>query len=175
MKINKHILTTIIIIGLFISTASNVIAASDPTFEVDPKEPEQLSTVTITASFESYDDIEEINFLFNECTKDNICFTRQNVTMTNSDDGEWKVTIKLEHDDSAYVQYWLNIKTIDGWYEFPEESPYPKTYLKEKVTNGGSNGNANGQGNNDTPGFEIIIMIISIMSIIAIFKMKKRY
>ena len=175
MKINKSIITTIIIIGLYLSIAGTAIAASDPTFEVNPEEPEQLSTITFTASFESYNDIENIYFLFNECTKDNICFTRQNESMTNLGEGEWTVTIKLEHDDSAYVQYWINIQTKDDWYEYPEEAPYPKTDLKEKVTNGGTNGNTNGQGNNDTPGFEIIIMIISIISIIAILNRKKRY
>ena len=173
-SIVKMLIGIFFIFGLYLLIINNVIAYSDPTIDVDPVEPEQLSTLTITITFDDYDDIQEVFLLYNECTKNDICFTRQNKSMTNLGDGKFELNINLEHDDAAYIQYWVEFKTNEGWQAFPEEPPYPKTYLKEKQTNGGSNGNTNGQNNNDTPGFELIGMMISIISILIFVHLKKR-
>ena len=101
-----------------------------------------------------------------------ICFIRGNKSLTNMGNGVYELTINLEHDNSAYIQYWIEFNTDEGWKAFPEVTPYPKTYLKEKQTNNGSNNN--GQNNNDTPGFELIGIIISIMLILLFVHIRKR-
>jgi hypothetical protein len=171
MKIDFKI-KLLIIIGIFLLLTMNVSAYSEPDINVDPTEPEQLSEVTFTVTFDDYDDVNEVFILYNECTKNDICYTRVNKSLNNVGNGNYEITVNLEHDDSFYVQYWVEFNTDEGWKVFPEDTnQIPKTYLKEKQTNGGSNNN--GQ-NNDTPGFEIFGVFISIILIMVIINIKKR-
>lgn len=161
-----------IISAIFLFFVLNVSAYSEPSIDVDPEEPEQLSEVTFIVTFDDYNDVNEVFLVYNECTKNDICYTRGNISLNNIGNGKFEGTINLEHDDSYYVQYWLEFNTDDGWKVFPEETnQIPKTYLREKQTNGGSN--TNGE-NNDTPGFEIFGILISIILIMVMINIKKR-
>jgi hypothetical protein len=152
-SILKILFVTILIFGVYITICNNVIAYSEPTINVDPVEPEQLSKITFSITFDDYDDIQDVFLLYNECTKNNICFTRENKSLIDLGSGKFKLDVNLETDD--------------GWKAFPEEPPYPKTYLKEIQTN-------NEQNNNDTPGFELIGIIFSIIFILLFIHIRKR-
>jgi hypothetical protein len=168
----KKLLKIVIIFGVYLSLIYSVIAYSEPTIEVDPLEPEQLSSMIFKVTFDDYNDVNEVFLLYNECTKNDICFTRENKSLINMGNGVYELTINLEHDNSAYIQYWIEFNTNEGWKAFPEEAPYPKTYLKEKQTSNGSNNN--GQNNDDTPGFELIGIIISMIFILLFVHIRKR-
>ena len=162
----------LMILAIFLLFILNVSAYSEPNINVDPEEPEQLSEVTFTVTFDDYDDINEVFLVYHECTKNDVCYSNNNKSLNNIGNGKYEITINLEHDNSYYVQYWLEFNTDDGWKVFPEEtSQYPKTYLMEKQTNGGSNNNGE---NNDTPGFEIFGILISIILIMVMINIKKR-
>jgi hypothetical protein len=145
------------IVCAILSIYTSSVVAADPTITVSPEEPTRKSTVTFTAEFDS-DDIQSVYFNYNECTNE-ACYSLYNKSMTYISDNKFEVEITLLKDDATYVQYWLEFKSADGW----SKSEVEKTYLLT-----GSSGDSN-----DTPGFEFLLVALSIVFLAIIFKRKR--
>jgi len=160
----KNILmATIIIIGLFVS---NSIVIAIPVVEdvtINPMEPTPLSTVTITATITNGEGIDEVHLMIQECKSDVLCFFMENHTM-NLVNGEYQYNYKLQHEDATLFKYNFVILSNGKWFITEETTD---VYLK---LDSGDSGN----GGNDTPGFELILLLIAIF--VGVFLLKrKRY
>lgn len=145
-----------IICGLLLIYTSSVIAA-DPTITVSPEKPSRKSTVTFTAEFDD-SDIQNVYLKYNECN-DEICYSLYNKSMASVGDNKFEVDITLVKDDATYIQYWLEVESADGWSNLGVSEVYLST---------DSGGDSNG-----SPGFEFLLVALSIMLIVVVFKRKR--
>lgn len=155
---NRHVLLiSILVLGLYFSSA-NVVA--DPVVEnisTDPTSPAPLSTITVTANING-EDISSVNLTVSECDE-TVCFIYNTYPMSKSESGDWVAKATL-HDDSGrstHIKYGFDV--IDGGVI------YPLTDSTWRVDLAAENGDQNGNGGdgNSTPGFEIIYFLIVII------------
>jgi hypothetical protein len=97
--------------------------------------------------------------------------------MINIENNTWEETGTLIHDDTIYISVWLEILSDGTWYNFNDKRIEFDVIAADNGGNGngnGENGNGNGgNGSNDTPGFELIILVISILIGISIYSKKR--
>jgi len=160
VKRSTKIITTILVLfGLFISTAS-IVSAADPTVSIDPTEPTAKSSVTFTAEFTD-SDISNVKLIVQECNP-TICYAdKLETSMTEMSANNFEGSVTLTHDDGTYIKYWVEYKVGDV------ESSHGPIEKNLKTSNGNN-------GSNDSPGFEIILVFISVIMIMFILK-RKRY
>ena len=153
----------ILLVGmlLFVSTISAVPEIEGITFE--PQNPEPLSTVTFTATILG-DGITSVRIIIQEC-KEDICFIQNNFSMSQQGT-EYRAEVQLERDETTYVKYYLVIEDSEGWTNFKDD-------IKQFDLTLPSNGNQNGGNGDSSPGFEIILALISIFLIVMLFKRKR--
>ena len=151
------IIAILILLSLYLSIVGAV-AAEDPTVLVNPEKPARKSSVAFTAEFDD-SDIQNVYLKYNECN-DEICYSLYNKSMTSIGDNKFEVDITLVKDDATYIQYWLEVESADGWSNYLEVS---KVYLSIA-----SNGDSNG-----SPGFEFLLVALSIVLIAVVFKRKR--
>ena len=165
----KKILTAIIVlIGLCISSA---IVNAEPTVEditIDPAEPKVLDTVTITATINSSEAIDEVTIKIKECD-DTMCMPTETYQM-DLDAGMYTITHDLSYTKATYFGYKLII-TVNGT---ETETEFTNVTL-EPADNGGTNGGngGNGDGDNGIPGFELIPLFVSTLIVIFYLRRKR--
>ncbi len=165
-NMRKILITTIVILGLYIST-NGVIAAIGPSFELDPEEPNPKSTVMFTVTIPDSENISNVRLIVKECKGGDICFTDSfNESMTKKDVDTFELEITLKHDTATYIEYYVGYLNNDIWEEVDSE----KLNLKIESNNGNSNGNGDTNG---TPGFEIIPFLAAISIGILLFRRKR--
>jgi len=145
--------------------SSIVIAVAQPTYEItlNPSDPAPLSDVTFTAEVSSDDPISEVYLIVKEC-RDDLCYTPGfNESMSEITSGQYEKEIKLIHSDANNIEYWLVVNSNGTWYDF--QTDYEQKELKEV-----SNGNG---GSNDTPGFELISLLVAVSLGVLLFKRKR--
>lgn len=167
MKNNrKKYLVTFLFLGMILFTSINVIAV-DPTlesFSIDPEEPAPLSDITVTADIGG-EGITAVIVHIKECNKaQGVCFIQQNGTMTELETGKFQAQFTLKEDKADYIQYYFDI-TING-----EETRLDETWTIDLLVD--SNNNTS-NGDNGTPGFELIILIIAIGVGFILFRKKR--
>lgn len=161
----------IVLVGLCLTIISGFVVADEPTLELNPEKPYPQSDVTFTAEVTD-ENILEVRLEIQECNANTqICYPKQNLSMTEVSTGTYESTVTLQHADATYIQYTLKIKTTDGWDEYFKET---KVNLSEKPSNGDTNGDKNGNTNEDTPGFEFVGLALSVMFIMFILYKRKR-
>ena len=175
-KIMKNVLVATLVAGLCLSIMG-VATAEEPTIgeiTVSPEEPTRESEVTFTVDITG-DNIEEVRLVYKECN-DAFCHSKENISMTN-ESGTWTAITTLGWDDTTYCDCWPVIKFTNGtWREFDE---YTKEFdiladTGNGDTNGGDTTNGDGDIGGGTPGFELILVMISIVVALSIYKRKKR-
>jgi len=93
-----------------------------------------------------------------------ICFSEQSDEMIELESGSFQVQFTLKEDNADYIQYYFDI-TMDGEVvRFDEEWTID---LKVDSSSNGSN------GDNETPGFELIIFIAAIGVGLILFRKKR--
>jgi len=146
---------------------SNVIA--DPVVEeviINPVEPTPLSTVTISATITSGDNIDKVCLIIQECKGETLCFLRVNRTMSLVD-SNYQCEYKLQHEYATLFKYNFAILGDGEWFE----TEGTNVTLKLDSGNGGTNGGNNGGSSN--PGFEFIPLLIAIFVGILLLKRKR--
>lgn len=139
-------------------------------FSVAPEEPAPLSTITITADI-SGENISIVNLTIKECNWDaGICYSQQTVQMSEIDNGSYQAELTLQEDRATFLEYYFDITINDVEERLSNES---WLYNLTLDTNGGNQVNGNENGNNGTPGFEILSLLIAI-SVISILIRRKR-
>jgi len=162
MKNIKRMVFAILFLSLCLSTFS---VNANPTIEnitTNPVKPELLSTFTVIATITG-ENIISVNVTISECTEEPPaqCFkSHPNIPMTLNDNGKYEaeVTLTGTQDSIDHVQYLFIINDNGIEYQVGDL----KTYLK--TDNGGDNG---------SPGFELVILLIAVF-ISLIFLKRKR-
>ena len=151
------------------STVINVSSAGEPTVDIKPASPTPESTITFTATVED-ENTTEVRLVLQECDGNTgICFTKQNISMNSVDLDTYEISFALEHSEATYIQYSLLVKSNEGWKTYLDKT---KFNLTEKQN--GDNGKDNNNKDNDTPGFEFIGVLISVIFILLILNKRKR-
>jgi hypothetical protein len=142
---------------------------AEPTIEITPTKPEAESDVTFEVDLTG-ENVQNAYLWIQECNiNTGICYTDQNVSMTETSDGIYETTFTLEHDDATYFQYSILVNTGSGWLTFFKQT---KVNLAEPSNNNGNTGN--GDSGSDTPGFEFVALFMSVIFILLIMYRRKR-
>ena len=162
-------LSILIVCSVFLClylSISSVMAqpAVDITFE--PEEPAPESTITFTATV-SGENISEVYICLSEC-KEGLCYADSfNESMDEISEGVYQKEITMIHSDATYIEYWAVFNDNGTWYDFQEETANLKTSSDD---NGDT---TNGDDTDDTPGFEMILILLSLVALIFLFKRKR--
>jgi hypothetical protein len=154
-----------IIIALLGIVLFSMQVSAVPVVEITPEMPTPKGTIEVTVT-PNDDAIEEVYFEYSECQINGVCSTTKNVTCSKSSTTNFTASITLSLDNAAYLQY--TIVTYDGgnWTEY-------LTNTKVDYDTSSTNGNGNDNGDN-TPGFEFILLALSIMFISVMVYWRKR-
>jgi hypothetical protein len=163
---------TIFVIVLFLGLCLSIVSVkADPVIDVtiDPVEPEPHDTVMFYATITSDEEILEVRIIMQECN-DQICFSRSNESMDLVGD-VYQEKFELEKSTATYIKYWLEVYTADS---YTETDPTNVT-LKIESGNGNGNGDENGDedGGDDSPGFEILTLLIAVSIAFILLKRKR--
>jgi len=160
---NKIIVLSLILIAFLLTMIPQVTAADPEVSQIllDPEEPAPTETITFTATIESEDAPTSVYIVVQECKAD-ICFKDgYNESLTLLDGNNYQGAVTLGRDDATYIKYHVEMLINGVWYK------NDITELDLVVDNGngdtnGDNGDTNGgNGNNNTPGFELIALLIA--------------
>ena len=98
--------------------------------------------------------------------------------MTTTDNVTWTGSATLLWDLATIGHCWLEIKSNGIWYDYTPSLGYNTTDFDIlPIENGGDNGDNGGNGTDDsdgTPGFELALLVISIILAISIYKKKRK-
>jgi len=169
-RMNERLLIGVLLLGIFLVNVT-VVGAADPTVDdisYDPTSPTKESTITFTAEV-SGDDI-EVWLTVQECS-DEICYIdKHNESMTAAGDNTYEAVVTLEKNDATYVKYWLEVVSDNTWYSFKDDLEE----LHLSTSSNGDTGNGDDGGSNQSPGFELIVLMASIGIILFVFKRKRK-
>ena len=143
--------------------------AEDIDLTISPAAPTPLSTVTINATISGDYVINETFLRIKEC-KDTFCYLDTNYSMTEIGAREYQAVITLEHDDANNIGYQIVINSNGTWYDFFTEDHIFYEWLTVESSDGGG-GDSDGAGG--TPGFELVLMLVSIAVIVFILQRKR--
>ena len=144
-KIRNVILMGLIIIIFLLNVT--IVSAEDPTVIVNPTKPNIKSEITFNAEF-SEGGISNVELIVQECNNQ-ICYAdKLNSNMIEKETNTFSGSVKLTHKDATYIKYWIDYD-LNG-----ESKSYGPIEIDLKKTSSNSN---------DTPGFELIILFLSIL------------
>ena len=173
-EILKNALVVMLVTGFCLSFVG-MATADEPTFgeiTVLPEEPTRLSEVTFSVDVMG-DNMEEVRINVRECNEEMCHADYQNVSMENTEGATWEGNVTLEHEDTVYCECWLVIRSNGTWYDFG--TSVQVFNVSAGTGDDGTNGNTTngGGGTNGTPGFELILMVISMVLALSIYKRKR--
>ena len=158
--IRRNMVSVVVILGM-ITLSALVALGDDPVIQdIDytPNNPAPLSTITFIATV--LGDNPRVYVFVEEC-RDDLCYTdAQNVTMDKIGTTQYEQAITLKHEDANIIHYQIIVKDQGMW----SKSSLEEASLEGEETDGG----------NDTPGFEGIVMIVSLVGMGLILLIKKR-
>lgn len=128
---------------------------------MDPSNPAPKSTITFTATV-SGGTISKVYLVIKEC-KDNLCHIEGfNESMDKTPSGQYEKEITLNYSDTNNIEYYLVIKSDGIWYDFQDSK------IQKDLNTASGNSNSN-----KTPGFELIVFVISIAILLFITRQKR--
>ena len=162
-RLRKIFLISVFFAGMFLSNLGTI-AIGDPIVGeifLNPEKPKMQSDVTFTVDI-SGDSISSVQLVLSECNKDTgLCHISRNISMSKKSGDTYEAKIPLEWDDVNSINYKISLESNGKWIQSEEHT----TYLA--LDSDGSS------DSNDSPGFELIVFIIAIMSFILLFKKSK--
>lgn len=136
---------------------------ADSSIEITPEEPTPGSTITFHVELPQENALNAYIWI-QECNGNTgLCYQDRNITMAEISNGVYESTVNLQQDDATYFQYTIEVEKADGWQNYFEKT---KVNLAE-TTNNDSNGD-------DTPGFETLVLFISVIFISLILYRRNR-
>lgn len=151
-----------LVIVIILSTISTKVGAdiSVGTIKVTPDKPALLSDVTFSVDI-SGDSITSVRIIIRECNKEiGLCHAPpQNISMEKVSSDIYEADVTLLHDDVTSITYNVVVKSDGKWTDYDEYT----TYLSVSS-------NSNGNDSIGTPGFEIFVFLIAIISFSLIYK-----
>jgi hypothetical protein len=173
----KNVFVMALVTGLFLS-AVGIATADEPTvgkISISPVKPTRQSEVNFSVTVTG-DNIEKVYVKVEECvgdpdSPDYFCYTGLlNVSLSNVS-GTWKGTGKLQYSNSDDGHCWLVVKSNGEWYDFKNDRTTWTNFTIVPASNNGTNGGDN--TDKTTPGFELILVIVSIVVALFIYKKKR--
>ncbi len=160
---NKHIILSLILTAFLLTMIPPVSAANPEVSQIllNPEEPAATETIIFTATIEGDDAPTSVYIVVQEC-KDDICFKDgYNESLSLLDGNNYRGEITLGRDDATYIKYHVEMLVNGIWYK----SEIIELDLITDNGNGdtnGENGDTNGDnGDNNTPGFELLTLLIA--------------
>ena len=144
---------------------------------LSPSQPIQKTAVTFSVSITG-DNIEEVFIEVEECTDPEsanyFCHPVYNLSATETD-GVWEVTKTLEYSDTAEGHCWPVVLDNGTWTSYKTDySKWTNFTVLPAEEDGDSNGGDGGDDDtDDSPGFELIFVMISIIAIYFVYKRKR--
>lgn len=178
MKKNlKSAIVIMLVTGLSLSFMG-IVTAEEPIpgeIIVTPEEIIRLSELTFSVEI-SGEVPEEVRVNVLECN-DQLCYTSDQLNESlQLEENTWTGSATLIKSDTTYCEIWLEIKSNGTWYSFSDS--FQKFNVSEIPDNGGNgdNGDNGGNGSNGTngsPGFELALLVVSVIFALSIYKRKK--
>jgi hypothetical protein len=174
----KNVLVIILVAGLCL-TIAGLAAADEPSvgkISISPQEPTRESEVNFSVSVTG-DNIEKVYVKVEECvgdpdSPDYFCYAGLlNVSLTDVS-GTWKGPGTLQYANSDEGHCWLVVKSNGTWYDFKNDKT-TWTNFDIVAANNNGNGTNGGDSTDKTPGFELILLIVSIVVALFIYKKKR--
>ena len=176
----RKIVITALVIGFFVSISA-MTSVAEPTvgnIEITPTQPEQETDVTYSVEI-SGDNIQEVWIEIEECTDpesdDYYCHSVYNVS-TTEEDGTWTVTETLMYSDTHEAHCWPIVLDNGTWYSYKNDyskwTNFTVTAAEEPDDNGGDV-DGDGDDNGGTPGFELVLLMISIAIVFVLYNRKR--
>jgi len=156
-KIGKILLIYLFGIGLFLS-AVLPLAGDNPSVDItlNPTKPTPKSVVTFSVDISS-DSISTVRLLINECNKEaEVCLMSRNISMNKVDNDTYETEVELEYNDATSITYHIAVKSDGKWTNSNEYT----TYLLINSEN----------DSNGSPGFEIMVFLITVACVLFLFK-----
>ena len=159
--IRRNLVPVVVILGM-ITLSALVAMGDDPVIQdIDytPTDLYPLSTITFTATV--LGDNLTVYVFVEEC-RDDLCYAdTQNVTMDKTGATLYEKAITLKHEDANNIHYQIKVESGGLWYE----SSLEEVNLEGEEID----------GDDDTPGFEGILLIVAMLGAGIILLIKKRY
>lgn len=128
---------------------------------ITPEHPTPMSTITFNVNVTG-ENITEVYLNVREC-KGDFCYAQGfNESMDMVASGEYQKEITLKHSDADNIEYWFVINSNGTWYDLQKDQTI--TYLSTSTGKNGSNG---------IPGFELLLLLFSIVFLLFILKRKR--
>jgi len=148
---------------------SIIIVSAEPIVEnviIEPTEPKVMDTITITATINSDEEIDEVIIRIKECDE-TLCMQTKSYEM-DLEDGKYIITDELTYASATYFSYQFIITSNGN----ETETQLVNVTLKP-VENGGTNGE-DGESDNGIPIFVFIILIIVIIVAVTFIVLRKK-
>jgi len=118
---------------------------------VSPSSPAPQSTITLSISL-SGDTPSEVRVRVEQCNGNSgICFADvQNVSMPLVSTGSYQTSVTLKHSDATYINCTVLAKVDGNWVL---SAKWKRVDLSE---------NPDGPGDNGTPGFELVVLLVAV-------------
>ena len=159
---NKKIHALIILVFLIGTLLISTSALADPTINTDPLKPTPKGTVSFTVSIPDGEQAQDVVIYVEECEEE-LCFTDKfNESMNSLGANTYEATITLRHQTATYFKYRVGYNSPSGWVWYPEGD---NNRINSDLDRSGIGNNGGNGGSNDTPGFETLLFIISIIFI----------
>ena len=165
---NKPIILSLILVAFLVTLIPQVSAVDPEVSEIllDPEEPAATGTITFTVTILSDDIPTSVYIVVQECKAD-ICFKDgYNESLTLLDGNNYQGEVTLGRDDATYIKYHVEMLINGVWYknditelDLAVDGGNGDTNGENGDTNGDTNG-GNGN-NNNTPGFELVALLVA--------------
>ena len=178
-RTNGKLVIGVLLLGMFL--INTTFAGADPTYEditVEPAEPERFSEVNFSVEITG-DNISEVYIKVQECKDTDtgtgeVCSpTILNETMASSDGITWTGTATLEWDSTTIGHCWLVIKDNGTWYDYASNKLNKLTDFTVVAPDDGGDEDGDGSDSGGTPGFELVIVMISLLVAVSLYKRKR--
>ena len=160
-SLKQFLFIGIFCIGIVLSIVITIAGAEPIVGDItlNPEKPAPQSDVTFSVDI-SGNSISSVCIIVSECNKpEKICHAPpQNVSMNKVNANTYEKKVTLMWDDVISITYHIEIESDGKWIEYDE-------HTAALLTNSGSL-----NGTNGSPGFEILVFLIVIISVVLLLK-----
>lgn len=170
--------TKILLIGiLFLGLCFSNFAIAEPsvgTVTINPTEPVLKSDVTLKVIITDLErEVSSVALWVKECDENTgLCDNPFSVEMTSTAvENEYLSNFTLKFNTATFFDYWFDVES-GGNTTLLKDDSYTVEYGTVS-TNGGNGDGSDNTDDNDSPGFELIALFVSVFAAIAIYKKKR--